>query len=308
MRSLTTILLVAMYAFTNNIAHAQNKKGKSTLKMPQSYEEAIKSAAPVVEKTGNGSINWTEQFVEAKGQSVIDTVRFKNIAQARAMATRGAVVVAQRNLLEIVKGVNIVGETTVEDMITTSDVINTKVEGMIKGAQQVGEAKLKDGLIEVTMRVPLYSSNGIAPIVMDEVKEITDKIDSASKQQNPTPPTTQSDTSKSVMVGSNKKIAFNLNGKKIDPSMFPLIVDEKGNLVFDFSKVYDINKGQFPKYLQLSKDVMNSLGFKKGVEVIDLVQGKDGKLVINEKTKSKLKWDNIKRIATQIGKFALMLI
>ncbi len=298
--------LTLLICFTCIITEAQSKKGKQIPKIPQSYEEAIKSSAPVIEKTTNGSINWTEQYVEAKGQSVIDTTRFKNPAQARAMANRGAVVVAQRNLLEIVKGVNIVGETTVQDMITTSDVINTKVEGVIKGAQQVGDAVVKDGLVEVTMRVPLYSSNGIAPVVIDEVKEITDKIDSASQLVTPVVPA--SDTSKTVMVGANKKIAFNLNGKKIDPSMFPLIVDEKGSLVFDFSKVYDVNKGQFPKYLQLSKDVMNSLGFKKGVEIIDLVQGKDGKLVISEKSKSKVKWDNIKRIATQIGKFALMLI
>src|SRR5690606_37275715 len=121
-----------------------------------------KYTQPVIENKPNGSINWTQQYVEAKGQSVIDNERFKNPAQAKAMATRGAVVVAQRNLLEMVQGVNVVGETTVQDMITTSDYIYTRVEGLIKGAQQFGPAKELDGMIEVTMRMPIYGNDGIA--------------------------------------------------------------------------------------------------------------------------------------------------
>ena len=41
------------------------------------------------------------------GSSVIDNERFKLLAQAKAMAIRGATVIAQRNLLEIINGVNI---------------------------------------------------------------------------------------------------------------------------------------------------------------------------------------------------------
>jgi len=105
---------------------------------PINVEQVIAQSKPVIQEKPNGSINWTEQYIEAKGASVIDNERFKNAAQAKLMAKRGAIVDAQRNLLEIIKGVNVTSETTVNDMITTRDYIYTRIDGVIKGAQLVG--------------------------------------------------------------------------------------------------------------------------------------------------------------------------
>ena len=106
--------------------------------------------------TGNDTshVNWTTQTIEAKGWSVIDTTRFKIAAQAKAMAITGAKVVAQRNLLEIIKGVHITSETIVEDMITQNDKIKTQIEGVIKGAQMKGDPVFNGDLVEVTLVIP----------------------------------------------------------------------------------------------------------------------------------------------------------
>ncbi|HTF81825.1 MAG TPA: hypothetical protein VL947_08875 [Cytophagales bacterium] len=294
--------------------------GQKKVSPAPSFESLIKNSKPVVEKVDNGTVNWTQQYVEAKGQSVIDTARFKNKAQARAMATRGAIVVAQRNLLEIVKGVNIVGETTVEDMITTSDKIQTRVEGVVKGAVQVGDAVIKDGLVEVTMRIPMYSPDGLAPVLIDSVGKVIEKETASTSKAD----SVASDTTLKGVVGkidasssklgasaadlSNKPFVFNLNGQKIDPSLFPVITDSTGNLVLDLSKFYDPKKGKFPQYLQLGKDAMKAAGFKKGVEVIDVIQNSNGKFVISEKVKKKINWDKIATVAKKVGKFALLFL
>lgn len=272
------------------------------------YEEALKTAKPIIEKDSNGVVNWGAQYIEADGQGIIDTIRFKNKAQARAMAIRAAVVVAQRNLLEIVKGVNIVGETTVEDMITTKDVIVSKIEGVIKGATMVGKPRIsEDGMVEVTMRVPLYANNGIAPLVVSPAKEMIDSISKASGSRmeigQDSEPKPSSETQEQL-----KNVVFNLNGQKFNPSMFPMIVDEKGNVVFDFTKIYDPKKGQFPKYLQLGKEFLNNAGFKKGVEIIDLVQNSDGKLTINPDEKKKTTFGKILGVLGKVAKFALAFI
>ena len=56
-----------------------------------------KGVTAYIQKEEGGQINWTTQFIEAEGEGIIDNERFKNPAQARALAIRAATVVAQRN-------------------------------------------------------------------------------------------------------------------------------------------------------------------------------------------------------------------
>lgn len=267
-------------------------------------EEIIAQAKPVVDQKPNGNVNWTEQFIEAKGQSVIDTEKFKNIAQAKAMATRGAVVVAQRNLLEIVKGVNVTSETTVKDMITQSDFIYTRVDGVVKGAQQVGEAIEKDGMMEVTMRIPIYSDKGLAPVVYDNVPNATKKSAIADVAN-------VAESLEAGDLGGAEGFVFNFNGKKIDPSMFPVVVDENGKVLFDFYKLYDPTKGKFPQIMQQSRQVFEQLGFSKGIKVLDVAESFNGKIQLDKINAGKVNWDKIGKFAQSAGKvlkFALALI
>jgi len=266
---------------------------------PINYEQVIQQSKPLITNKPNGSINWTEQFVEAKGFSVIDNEKFKNVAQAKAMARRGATVDAQRNLLEIVKGVQVTSETTVNDMIATSDFIYTKVDGIIKGAQIVGEPIEKDGGIELKMRVPLYESNGIASAVYDKVPELK-KVNTMNDVISQVPP----EIKDQVLQG----LAFNLNGKRFDPSMFPVIVDENNNLVLDLSKLYDPKSGKFPQLLSTTEQVFKEVGFDKGVQMINVLRTETGKMVIDNNSLKKVNWGKIGQTAAKIGKFLLMLI
>lgn len=270
------------------------------------YSEIEKYAEPIIQQRANGNINWTQQFVEAKGQAVIDTERFPNVAQARAMATRGAVVVAQRNLLEIVKGVNVVGETTVQDMATTSDYIYTRVEGLVKGAEQVGQAREMNGMMEVTLRMPIYGKIGITSALED--RDITNAQRNMGLQPLSAMAATETILPGEEVIDGSKPVVFTFKGKQIDPSMFPVIVDDKGNVKLDFSKIYDPNTGKFPQYMQLSKDIMKDLNLKKGVDVIELVQNAKGQFTIPQSNQKKAIWQRIGNVAQKIGKVLFSIL
>ena len=79
---------------------------------------------PITDKNGDrkGDVDWGAGMIHATGKSVVDKTN-ANTAQAILMAERGAVVDAQRNLLEITQGVRVNGETVVKDFITASDIV-----------------------------------------------------------------------------------------------------------------------------------------------------------------------------------------
>jgi hypothetical protein len=107
-----------------------------------------------VESFGSGTVNWTTGEVYATGIGA-PPARPVNAAQARAMAERAAQVVALRNLLETVKGVRVDSETVVENFMTKSDVIRTKVDGIVKGARIVKKQVMSDGSVEVLVAMPM---------------------------------------------------------------------------------------------------------------------------------------------------------
>ncbi len=122
------------------------------------------TSADAVETTINGAINWTTGEASATGIGAVPASA-GNAGQARAMAERAAFVVAVRNLLEIVKGVRVDSETVVENFIAKSDVIRTKVEGIVRGARIVKTHYLSDGSVEVTVAMAMKGAfmNAVVP-------------------------------------------------------------------------------------------------------------------------------------------------
>lgn len=95
-------------------------------------------AESVIEETAHGSINWTEDYVEASGSAVPPTTAV-NKAQGKLLAKRGAILDLQRNLLETIKGVRIDSQTLMENFMVKSDIVRSEVEGWVKGVEIVRE-------------------------------------------------------------------------------------------------------------------------------------------------------------------------
>jgi hypothetical protein len=110
----------------------------------------------VIERVGNGIINWSQGIILAKG-SGSPPKDPRNIAQARLMTERAALSDARRNLLEVLKGVRVDSATRVENFVTKDDQIRLQAEGFIQGSVEVRRFRkyLSDGAIEVTVAIDL---------------------------------------------------------------------------------------------------------------------------------------------------------
>ena len=114
------------------------------------------------------AVNWNDAKITVQGTGIAPP-NAVNPAQARMLARRAAVVDGYRQLAEVVQGVNVDAETTVENMMVTSDVIKTKVNAMIKGARVVAEGVVPGGGYQVTMEVSMFGvSNSVAQAVLEK--------------------------------------------------------------------------------------------------------------------------------------------
>ena len=83
-----------------------------------------------------------EQEICMEGFAFLDpTIEY---GRALAMAREAAILDAQRQILEYLKGVKIAGETTVSDLMLTDEKVRTVVEGIVKCAQVIEENVDKD--------------------------------------------------------------------------------------------------------------------------------------------------------------------
>ena len=122
---------------------------------------------------GTGVIDYEGGVVRAQGMGIAPA-KAVNMAQARIMARRAAVVDGWRQLAETVKGVDIDSETTLEMNMVQSDVVRSKMSASIKGARVVEEHMEADDAYVVTMEVPMFGVTGsvaAAAMPKPEVKE-----------------------------------------------------------------------------------------------------------------------------------------
>ena len=106
----------------------------------------------------NAAPNWNTNTIQVTGTSIFPPNSL-NKNHALMQARTGARMDAYRQLLEVVQGINVDAETTVEQMMLTSDVVRTKVSGVIRNARVVSEEEIPGG-VAVTLELPLFGGSG----------------------------------------------------------------------------------------------------------------------------------------------------
>jgi len=184
----------------------------------------------------SGEINWVQGYISAVGNGTADPS--DNRVKDRLNALRSAELVAQRNLLETLKGVQIDSRTTVENLMLKEDVINSRVDGVVKGAQivkqdvtwekniplatveirvclsnQVGGCNMTSSLITV-LKINPQSEPPYAPA--DRVKPLTAPPSSPPQKHI-----------KSIVYDTNKPVTgaiFLLDGQPFERQLLPVII------------------------------------------------------------------------------------
>lgn len=220
--------------------------------------------AEAVENVGPGKVNWTTNEVFAVGLGAPSSDA-SSPAQARAMAERAAHVVALRNLLETVKGVRVDAETVVENFIVTSDVIRTRVEGIVKGARIVKKRYLSDGSVEMLVSMPMKGAflNAVVPdtfgkepppsltrplpgvpekrpepvkpdppFVQEPEKKAEPPVPPVQKVEPPSAPTEDAGGTPAFEGGTATGVVIDGRGLGLRPALLPRVLDPQGREIY----------------------------------------------------------------------------
>ncbi|MBN2103125.1 LPP20 family lipoprotein [bacterium] len=192
-----------------------------------------------------GSVDWTNQMIRATGIGAANPNL--PLAAQRSGAIRAAKLDAYRNLLEIVKGVNLTSETTVENAMLLSDVIQTRVDGVLRGARMVGEPKyMSTGDVEVEVEAPLTGiiADAVLPQAFGGGTLMTGGVKLCPTCGQPWPagkpvpggvtliqsaePPSAAGTSTGVVTG----LIVDASGLGLRPAMAPKVLDESMNEIY----------------------------------------------------------------------------
>ncbi|MDI6739825.1 MAG: hypothetical protein QME74_05615 [Candidatus Edwardsbacteria bacterium] len=166
-----------------------------------------------------GDIDWTEQSVRATGIGALNP-KLPPSAQ-RKNALRAAQLDAMRNMIETLNGVALTSETTVENAMVASDVIKTRVEGIVKNFRFTSKPRyMSDGSVEVDMEMLLTGKVGDAllPEQMGEKKPAFASLPSNFNYSEPQPYT--------GLIVDASGVA------DAQPAMVPNVLDESGEGIY----------------------------------------------------------------------------
>ena len=171
----------------------------------------------------DAATDWNAGVITATGAGV-PSDKAVGAAQKMMTARRAAITDCYRQLLEMTQGVQVDAETTVEMMMVSSDVIRTKVSGVIKGAQIVSERAIQGGY-EVTMQIGMFGTNSLADAVIERPTEIV-----PFPEPKPTMPSNPSITI--TISGGYTGVVIDCRGLGLNPVMSPVIKDTSGNKLY----------------------------------------------------------------------------
>lgn len=214
--------------------------------MPYGQQPMMQQAAPMVTSSPSQAF-LNGQFI-VKGEGAAPADRPLSLAQKKIMAIRAAQVVAYRNLAEFMQGVNVYGETLVKDAAVASDIIKTKVESLVKGAQILSEQY--DPMSElgiVYLKVDMFGASGVAGQLLPQILPTIPAAPQFAPQAVPP-------------VEAFDALIIDVTEFSFKPALINRIMNDKGEAVYEPSKIAQevlIKKG--------CGDYTNDLGKAKAI-------------------------------------------
>ncbi|MBR4903100.1 MAG: LPP20 family lipoprotein [Selenomonadaceae bacterium] len=171
--------------------------------------------------------NWNNNTIQVTGMGVANPAMARTPAHAAMIARRAAIADGYRQLAEAVNGVQVDAETTIEQMMLTSDIVKTRVSAVIKGAQIVSEGELAGGGYSVTMEIPLFGGNGGLAETVIERPPVIEPFPTPAPDYRP--PVTETHPT----VGGYTGLVVDCRGLgTINPVMSPVIKNAERNKIY----------------------------------------------------------------------------
>jgi len=188
-----------------------------------------------------GNVDWTHQVIRATGIGAPNPTA--PLAAQRAGAIKAAESDAMRNLIATVKGVNLTSETIVENAMLASDVITTRVAGVIRGFRKVDTRYLSTGDVEVEIEVPMTGIllDALLPATFGGGMLMTGAVCPTCGQPwpagRPMPADMQAAhsgdyTAAAPSGGAYTGLIVDARGLGLRPAMAPKVLDEQGEEIY----------------------------------------------------------------------------
>ena len=174
----------------------------------------------MVEEVGSGQIDWANGLIHVVGYGAPP----KGVSgpQAKLMARGAAKADAYRNAAEVLNGVRVNSETYVANYVTKSDEIRITVEGFVRGARIIRVNQQWDGIIELTIELPLGGQAGLTTL-LNRPEVIGDY-----QQDQPVtfgfPASEQASPYTGVIIDTRNLM--------IKPALYPQVFDHEGYLLY----------------------------------------------------------------------------
>ena len=168
-------------------------------------------------------VDWDRGVVMAEGLGA-PASSAKNIAQKNATALRAAKLDAARNMLEMIKGINLSSSTTMRDAMVQNDTVRTQVQGRLFGLRPSGKPRyFSDGSVSILMEASLRQT------IPDEA--LTSSTGGAPREISG--PSSGSSGSAKLDPGRvYTGLIIDARGSGAQPAMSPKIYDDGGNELY----------------------------------------------------------------------------
>ena len=177
----------------------------------------------------DSKIDWQKSVVRAKGYGVVSD-SIQNKAQSKILAREAAITMAQRHLLEKIKGVNLNATQTIKNAQLESDVIKKKLVGTLQGARIIEEKQPAKGTYLVIMEVKFYGKDGVMKAILPKLEEEAQNSDSNSLEANDSQ--IQTTSTEQQRLKDYTGIIINTINIDVEPAMAPKIYNANGQVVY----------------------------------------------------------------------------
>ncbi len=201
------------------------------------------SAGSIDERcTQNGEsacIDWDRGVVIAEGLGA--PAKFAETPAVRnASAQRAAKLDAARNILEMIKGINISSDTLVKEAMVSNDTIRTQIRGYLYGLHPIGNPRFfSDGTIKVRMEARLQSTIPDELVFRQQAAQPKQAVQAPVELRPAQPSDSQNSSLNSSISQSSISVNQVYTGVIVDardtdvqPAMSPKIFDQDGNEVY----------------------------------------------------------------------------
>lgn len=164
-------------------------------------------------------VDWAAKTIKATGRGA-PALNAPSVAAARIGAERAAELDALRNVLAVLKGIQITSERTVGDAMGGSDELKAKLEGEAKAYKRAGVRYYSDGGVEIDVEM------SIADLYSEVVPAAAEPAKAAEAPKLPA-------NGEAVNTG----LVVDAAKLKVKPALAPRLVDEAGKEVYSSTVV-----------------------------------------------------------------------